>query len=195
MRNDFGCCSFCLTCSLQMCKTHHCRTRAGFEKQLPGLIRLFSLVSSRAGPSLDCKEGALCVSSALRTEFHGLCQCQTCEIQFFSWDISVVVDRGEQTLKNFLCLSWNLEEWRQKGQVSGLGGRRGGGCSLEGTLLIGRSLKLQAGLYYSVNNLRTVHLPMNAATVCLHLVIIYDDSGTLLHAILAGTGDCWRKSL
>lgn len=35
-----------------------------------------------------------CVSSALRTEFHGLCQCQTCEVQFFSWDISVVVDRG-----------------------------------------------------------------------------------------------------
>lgn len=33
----------------------------------------------------------LCVSSALRTEFHGLCQCQTCEIQFFSWDTSVIV--------------------------------------------------------------------------------------------------------
>lgn len=33
-----------------------------------------------------------CVSSALRTEFHGLCQRQTCEIQFFSWDISVIVD-------------------------------------------------------------------------------------------------------
>lgn len=35
-----------------------------------------------------------CVSSALRTEFHGLCQCQTCEVQFFSWDISVIVDSG-----------------------------------------------------------------------------------------------------
>lgn len=34
----------------------------------------------------------LCVSSALRTEFHGLCQRQTCEVQFFSWDSSVVVD-------------------------------------------------------------------------------------------------------
>lgn len=34
----------------------------------------------------------LCVSSALRTEFHGLCQCQTCEVQFFSWDSSVIVD-------------------------------------------------------------------------------------------------------
>lgn len=33
-----------------------------------------------------------CVSSALRTEFHGLCQCQTCEVQFFSWDVSVIVD-------------------------------------------------------------------------------------------------------
>lgn len=58
----------------------------------------FSLVSSRAGTGLDCEEGGsvltlegLCVSSALRTEFHGLCQCQTCEIQFFSWDTSVIV--------------------------------------------------------------------------------------------------------
>lgn len=59
----------------------------------------FSLVSCRAGSNLDCKkEGfvltleGLCVSSALRTEFHGLCQCQTCEVQFFSWDSSVIVD-------------------------------------------------------------------------------------------------------
>lgn len=52
------------------------------------------------GPS--CEEGGLalileglCVFSALRTEFHGLCQCQTCEVQFFSWDISVIVDSGD----------------------------------------------------------------------------------------------------
>lgn len=48
---------------------------------------------------LACTEGGfaltlegLCVSSALRTEFHGLYQCQTCEVQFFSWDSSVIVD-------------------------------------------------------------------------------------------------------
>lgn len=39
-------------------------------------------------PTLD----GFCVSSALRTEFHGLCQRQTCEVQFFSWDVSVIVD-------------------------------------------------------------------------------------------------------
>lgn len=66
-------------------------------KQLFTFTELFSLVSYRAGPG--GKEGfvpsleTLCVSSALRTEFHGLCQRQTCEIQFFSWDISVIVDR------------------------------------------------------------------------------------------------------
>lgn len=53
------------------------------------------------GWGLDCEERgfapaleSLCVSSALRTEFHGLCQRQTCEVQFFSWDISVIVDSG-----------------------------------------------------------------------------------------------------
>lgn len=56
----------------------------------------------------------LCVSSALRTEFHGLCQCQTCEVQFFSWDSSVIVD-----LRTLERKQWkNLEDWRWKGQVS-----------------------------------------------------------------------------
>lgn len=67
----------------------------------PGFTCLFFLVSYRAGAGQDLKEGGFmptpegrCVSSALRTEFHGLCQCQTCEVQFFSWDISVIVDSG-----------------------------------------------------------------------------------------------------
>lgn len=52
-----------------------------------GFTWLFSLVSYRAGTGLGREEGgfvptleSLCVSPALRTEFHGLCQCQTCEV-------------------------------------------------------------------------------------------------------------------
>lgn len=71
-----------------------------------GFIRDFSCVfTGLAGSGLGGRPHleSLCVSPALRTEFHGLYQCQTCEIQFFSWDSSVITD-----LKN---TGWN-KLWR-----------------------------------------------------------------------------------
>lgn len=59
---------------------------------------------------------SLCLSSALRTEFHGLCQCQTCEVQFFSWDSSIIMDlrnTGWINSEGPLQSSKELEEQRE----------------------------------------------------------------------------------
>lgn len=72
---------------------------------------------------------SLCVSSALRTEFHGLCQRQTCEIQFFSWGVSAVVDRScsrprgweEGSRKGSLSLGRAGEVAEQAGLAQGVG--------------------------------------------------------------------------
>lgn len=84
----------------------------------------FSLVSSRAGMGLDRAERGFalaleghCVPSALRTEFHGLCQCQTCEVQFFSWDSSVIVDSGDAG-ESSRTVSWRTWEAGERGAKS-----------------------------------------------------------------------------
>lgn len=114
------------------------RTRPGTGKQLHWIYQAFhscilqgwdrpGLQGGVFAPSLK----SLCVSSALRTEFHGLCQCQTCEIQFFSWDISVVV--GLRTLERVdhgeLQSAEELGRLETEGRVSGSEGIRSvGSC-------------------------------------------------------------------
>lgn len=63
------------------------RTRPGGEEAALGSPDFALLVSYRVGMDPDHDEvslcetlESLCVSSALRTEFHRLCQCQTYEV-------------------------------------------------------------------------------------------------------------------